>query len=111
MAALVALWHCAQLALVDCALAWMSAMLGITAKSELLWQAPQVALAAVGIWLAGFDGAVKSLKLPWQFEQSPVAGCLASATKKVPGVACGLVWKPLNGATVVIGYWPMLIHT
>ena len=111
MAALVALWHCAQLALVDCALAWMSAMAGITEKSALVWQFAQVALADVGMWLAGFEGAVKSLKLAWQFEQSPVAGCLASATKKVPDVACGLVWKPLKGATVVIGYWPMLIHT
>ena len=54
---------------------------------------------------------MKSLKLPWQFEQSPVKGCLASATKKVPEVDCGLVWKPLNGAAVVIGYWFMLIHT
>ena len=32
-------------------------------------------------------------------------------TKKVPALVCGRVWKPLNGATVVMGYWPMLIHT
>lgn len=111
MAALVALWHCEQLALVDGAKAWMLAIVGITEKSALVWQFAQVALAAVGMWLAGLDGAVKSLKLAWQFEQSPVSGCLASATKKVPEVACGLVWKPLNGAAVVIGYWFMLIHT
>ena len=111
MAALVALWHCEQLALVEGAKAWMSAIVGITEKSVLVWQLVQVALAEVGMWLAGFDGAVKSLKLAWQFEQSPVAGCLASATKKVPATVCGLVWKPLNGAAVVIGYWPMLIHT
>ena len=49
MAALVALWHCEQLALVDGALAWMSAMVGITAKSLLVWQLPQVALAEVGM--------------------------------------------------------------
>ena len=111
MAALVVLWHCEQLALVEGAQAWMSTIAGMTEKSALVWQFEQVALAAVGMWLAGLDGAVKSLKLAWQLEQSPVAGCLASATKKVPDVACGLVWKPLKGATVVMGYWPMLIHT
>ena len=104
MAALVALWHCAQFALVDGALAWMSAIVGITEKSVLVWQFTHVALAEVGMWLAGLEGAVKSLKLAWQFEQSPVAGCLASATKKVPATVCGRVWKPLKGAAVVMGY-------
>ena len=55
--------------------------------------------------------ALKSVKLPWQFAQSPVLGCLLSATKNCPAVLCGLVWKPLNGALVVIGYCVMLIHT
>ena len=49
MAALVALWHCEQLALVEGAKAWMSAIVGITEKSVLVWQLVQVALAAVGI--------------------------------------------------------------
>ena len=111
MAALVALWHCEQLALLEGAKAWMSAIVGSTEKSLEVWQLEHCAVAEVGMWLAGFDGAVKSLKLAWQFEQSPVVGCLLSATKKVPDVACGRVWKPLNGAVVVIGYWPMLIHT
>ena len=86
-------------------------MAGITEKSALVWQLPQTAPVAVGMWLAGLEGEVKSLKLAWQFEQSPVVGCLLSATKKVPATVCGRVWKPLNGAVVVIGYWPMLIHT
>ena len=111
MAALVVLWHCTQLALVEGALAWMSAMVGMTEKSATVWHAVQLALAEVGMWLAGLEGEVKSLKLAWQFEQSPVVGCLLSATKKVPAVACGRVWKPLNGAAVLMGYWPMLIHT
>ena len=111
MAALVALWHCAQLAVVDGALAWMSTIAGMTEKSELLWHEVQVAAPEVGMWLAGLDGAVKSLKLAWQFEQSPVVGCLLSATKKLPDVACGRVWKPLKGAAVVIGYCDMLIQT
>ena len=60
--------------------------------------------------MAGSDGEVKSLKLPWQLAHSPW-GWLASATKKVPDVVCGRVWKPLNGALVVIGYLAMPIHT
>lgn len=55
--------------------------------------------------------AVKSFMLAWQLEQLPVAGCAVSLTKKVPAAFCGRVWKPLNGAVVVMGYWPMPIHT
>jgi hypothetical protein len=63
------------------------------------------------MWLAGMPLALKSMKLPWQLEQSPVVECLLSATKNWPAVVCGRVWKPLNGAVFVIGYCDMLIHT
>jgi hypothetical protein len=111
LAAALALWHCAQLALVDCALAWMAAMAGITEKSALVWHAAHPAEAENGMWLAGIEGAVKSVNPPWQLEHSPVVGCSVSFTKNCPATLCGLVWKPLKGALVVIGYWPMLIHT
>ena len=39
-------WHCAQLVVVLCALAWMLASVGITEKSLLVWQAAHWALAA-----------------------------------------------------------------
>ena len=79
MAALAVLWHCAQLTLVLGALAWILAIVGRAEKSP--WQAEQTALAAIGMWIDGKDGEVKSLKPPWQLEQSPDAGCKASATK------------------------------
>ena len=47
MAALAALWHCAQLALVLGALAWMAVTVGSVEKSP--WQAEHAAAAAVGI--------------------------------------------------------------
>ena len=53
-AAFAMLWHCAQLPLVEGALAWIAAIDGMTDKSGLVWQAEHAALAAVGIWLAGF---------------------------------------------------------
>jgi hypothetical protein len=111
LAAALALWHCAQLLLVDCALAWIADIAGITEKSGLVWQFAQLAEAENGMWFVGMEGAVKSVNPPWQFEHSPVVGCLESATKNCPLTLCGRVWKPLNGALVVIGYCPMLIHT
>ena len=62
--AAVALWHCAQFVLVEGALAWISAIDGITAKSVLVWQDVHVAEVETGIWLAGIPLALKSLKLP-----------------------------------------------
>jgi hypothetical protein len=51
-------WHCAQLVLVEGALAWISARVGIAEKSVVLvWHDTQVDAAAVGIWL---DGLVTS---------------------------------------------------
>ena len=96
--------------MVDGAFAWIAAMLGITAKSTLVWHALHAALAEVGMWLAGLALVVKSVKLAWQLEQSPLAGCAASATLNWPATACGRVWNPLYGAAVVIGYWLMPIH-
>ena len=109
MAALVALWHCTQLMLVDCALAWMSAIAGITEKSALVWQFAQVALAEVGMWLAGLMTFLGSKEYPvWQSAHLPLAGCDASATLKGPATDCGRVWKPKYP---LIGYWLMLIQT
>jgi hypothetical protein len=82
----------------------MFAIVGITDRSGFVWHAVQAAPDLNGIWFAGVALAVKSFKLEWQLEHSPVLGCEASATWKVPAVACGRVWKPLNGALVVIGY-------
>lgn len=79
MPALAALWHCAQLTLMDGALAWILEIVGKAVKSP--WQAEQVAAAAYGMWLAGRDGAPKSVNPPWQLEQSPLAGCGTSLTK------------------------------
>jgi hypothetical protein len=85
------LWHCAQLVLLDGALAWIAAIAGITAKLVLVWHAVQVADAEVGIWLSGFETARKSTKLAWQLEQSSPTGCAASATLNWPASACGRV--------------------
>src|SRR5882672_3499525 len=93
-------WHCAQLVVVLGALAWMFASVGRAAKSAVVWQAAQVAAAAVGMWLAGLSVAVKKLVPLWQVEQSPVAGCAASATLKVPAAARGRVLKPRYCAPV-----------
>jgi hypothetical protein len=49
VAAFVVLWHCAQLVVVDGALAWISATVGITEKSGLVWHDVQVAVAEVGM--------------------------------------------------------------
>ena len=88
---MLALWHCAQLVLLDGALAWINASDGMAAKLVLTWQAVQAAEAALGIWLAGLDGEVKSTKLPWQLEQSPASGCAASTKLKLPPAAVGRV--------------------
>ena len=108
MAALAVLWHCAQLALLLGALAWILVIVGKAEKSP--WQDEHCALAANGMCTAGAEGPLKLLKLLWQLEHSP-CGWLASATKKVPEVACGRVWKPVYGATLVIGYCSTPIHT
>ena len=108
-AAFVLLWHCAQLELVEGALAWIAVSDGITLKSVLVWQAVQVPLAAVGMW---FDGLIRLLGLKenpmWHCEHSPLAGCEASATLNGPAAACGRVWNPKNPLT---GYWFTPNHT
>ena len=68
-------------------MAWILTSVGITEKSVLVWQAVQVALVAVGIWLAGLSVAVKAVVPLWHNEQSPVLGWPASATLKVVAVA------------------------
>ena len=109
--AAVALWHCAQFVLVEGALAWIATIVGITAKLLLVWHEVQLDAVATGMWLLGIALAVKSTKLLWQLEHSPLVGCAASTyVKAVSLVLCGRVWKPLNGALVVIGYCDMLIH-
>ena len=59
---------------------------------------------------------MKKLVPLWHCEQSPVLGCAASATLKVPAVAFGRVWKPVYCAPAVsvvgaIGYALIPIHT
>ena len=71
-------WHWAQLLLVEGALAWMSPRGGTTEKSVPEWHAVQVALAEVGMWLAGLAEVVKLTVLEWQLEQSPATGCAPS---------------------------------
>jgi len=88
-------WHCAQLLVVLGALAWMLASVGITAKSLEVWQSLQVALAEVGMWLAGLSVPTHTAVPLWQVEQSPVVGCAASAMLKVLPVALGREWKPV----------------
>jgi hypothetical protein len=88
-------WHCAQLAVVLGALAWMLASVGITEKSVDVWHALQVAVAEVGMWLDGLSCAVKKVVPLWHCEQSPLAGWAASAMAKVLAVAFGRVWKPV----------------
>jgi hypothetical protein len=74
----------------------MAATVGICAKLAVLWQAPQVAPVATGIWLAGRLIVLGSKEIPmWQSEQSPVCGCWASATLNVPAANCGRVWNPV----------------
>jgi hypothetical protein len=52
-------WHCAQLAVVLGAFAWMLASVGMTEKSLDVWQDAQVAFVAVGMWFAGLSTALK----------------------------------------------------
>ena len=100
--AAVAPWHCAQLVVVLGALAWILASVGMTEKSLLVWQALHCAVVDVGMWLAGLSCALKKLVPLWHWLQSPVAGCVASATLKVPAAARGRVWKPVYCAPVVL---------
>jgi len=51
--------------------------------------------------LAGLSWPLKKLVPLWHCEQSPVAGCVASATLKVLAAARGRVWKPVYCAPVV----------
>ena len=66
--------------------------------------------------MAGLSCAEKKFVLPWHCEQSPVAGCAASATLNVPAAARGRVWKPVYCAPAVnvvgaIGYADTPIQT
>ena len=69
----LAAWHCAQLAVVLGALAWMLARLGNTARSVEVWQAVHCAVAEVGMWLAGKEIPEKLIPA-WHCAQSPVVG-------------------------------------
>ena len=51
--------------------------------------------------MAGLSAALKKVVPLWQIEQSPVAGCAASATLKVPAAARGRVLKPVYCAPAV----------
>ena len=65
---------------------------GIVVKTGSVWQAVQAAPDLIGIWFDGRTLTVKSLKLVWQFEHSPVVGWgIVSFTKNVPAVGCGRV--------------------
>ena len=57
--AFVALWHCAQLAVVDGALAWITASVGITEKSGFTWHASHAAVAEVGLTRQALHAAVR----------------------------------------------------
>jgi hypothetical protein len=48
-AAAAALWHCAQLVLVLCALAWIAVIVGITEKSLVVWHEVHCAVAEYGM--------------------------------------------------------------
>jgi hypothetical protein len=68
------------------------------------------------MWLAGLSWPLKKLVPLWHWLQSPLAGCEASATLKVPAAARGRVWKPVYCAPLVstvgaIGYALMPIQT
>ena len=95
-------WHWAQFTLVLGALAWMLASVGSAAKSLVVWHALHCAPTAVGMWFAGLSVALKKLVPLWHCEQSPVLGCAASATLKLPAAALGRVWKPVYCAPVVL---------
>jgi DNA polymerase III psi subunit len=68
-AALVVLWHCAQLAVDEGAKAWILAYDGMTAKSGLVWQSPHCAVDFTGMWFDGMVGGPKPVKLVWQLPQ------------------------------------------
>ena len=68
---------------------------GSPRSRPLVWQAVHCAAAAYGMWLAGLSWAVKKLVPLWHCEQSPLDGCAASATLKVPAAVRGRVWKPV----------------
>jgi hypothetical protein len=109
-------WHCAQLLVVLGALAWMLVSVGSTEKSAEVWQAVHCAVAEVGMWFDGLSVALKKLVPLWHCAQSPVVGCAASATLKVPAAVRGRVWKPVYCAPAVsvvgaIGYALTPIHT
>jgi hypothetical protein len=82
VAALAALWHCAQLAVVDGAFAWMlvsditclkdaCALTGTPFDAiRFVWQLWHCAVVLVGIWLLGLAADEKFNVLPWQAEQS-----------------------------------------
>ena len=59
------------------------------------------AVVEVGMWFDGLSVALKKLVPLWHCEQSPAAGCAASATLKVPAAARGRVWKPVYWAPAV----------
>jgi len=73
----------------------MAAIVGITRKSELVWQVPQAAPVAIGMCRSGSASAENETVLPWHCEQSPVDGCAGSASAFAPPAAVGRVWKPL----------------
>jgi hypothetical protein len=63
----------------------------------------------VGMCPVGLPADVNTLVPLWHCEQSPLAGCAASATLYVVAAAIGLVWNPVYEAPVVktlgaIGY-------
>src|SRR5882724_680062 len=60
-------WHCAQLPVVLCALAWMAVSVGMTEKSLLVWQALHAAAVAYGMWLAGLSTPLNAVVLPWHW--------------------------------------------
>jgi hypothetical protein len=68
------------------------------------WQVEHVAIV-VGMWPLGLIVPVKKFVPMWHCEQSPLLGCPASATLKVPAAARGRVWKPVYCAlaTIVVG--------
>ena len=92
-AALDTLWHCAQFALLEGALAWIAATVGMMEKSaRLVWHPVQLALADVGMWFAGLASPLVSNEIPaWHCEHSPLVGCAVSATLNCPAVGCGRV--------------------
>ena len=88
-------WHCAQLLLVLCALAWMLASVGMVAKSPgVVWQALHCAAAAYGIWFAGLSWPVKKAVARRLFNMDVTSPCCCASGKALTLRTTGCIPSP-----------------